>query len=203
MVDLSFISLLAARFLGTDDADEVFALPGEHNSIHLCIDPYRAQSSLAVVFPVVDPSHDFVGKDFGSGQKRDALFGKVGSGFFFRSPRNPDRCITRPLTSIIHKRAHDHQFSSRAEFSSGAEGPGAILRRSSAPDPKGCPPRPFERWTDAPRPYRSRLGFEIFPYTRIICMLFISRTASILYGWLVGLLRREAEGEFPVAGKKL
>jgi hypothetical protein len=197
MVDLSFISLLAARFLGTDDADEVFALPAEHNSIHLCIDSNRAQSSLAVVFPVVDPSHDFVGKDFSSGQKRDALFGKVGSGFLFRSPRNPDRYVTRPLNSIIHKRAHDHQFSS------GAEGPGAILRRSSAPDPKGSPPRPFERWTDAPRPYRSRLGFESFPCTRIICMLFISRTASILYGWLVGLLRREAEGEFPVAGKKL
>jgi hypothetical protein len=34
-------------------------------------------------------------------------------------------------------------------------------------------------------------------------MLFISRTASILYGWLVGLLRREAESRFPVAGKKL
>src|ERR1700723_4754487 len=63
MVDLSFISLLAARFLGTDDADEVFALPAEHNSLHLSIEPHRAQLSPAVVFPVVGPSHDLVGKD--------------------------------------------------------------------------------------------------------------------------------------------
>jgi hypothetical protein len=138
MVDLSFISLLAARFLSTDDADEVFALPAEHSSIHLSVDPYRAQSSPAVGFPVVNPSHDFVGKYFGSGQKQDALFGKIGSGSFFRSPRNPDRSISRPLNLIIHKRARDHQFSSTSE------GPGAILRRSLEPDPKGSPPRPLE-----------------------------------------------------------
>src|ERR1700723_716062 len=63
IVDLSFISLLTARFLGTDDADEVFALPAEHNSLHLSIEPHRAQLSPAVVFPVVGPSHDLVGKD--------------------------------------------------------------------------------------------------------------------------------------------
>ena len=36
MVDFSFIS---ARFLGADDADEVFTTPGEHHPIHICLDP--------------------------------------------------------------------------------------------------------------------------------------------------------------------
>jgi hypothetical protein len=81
MVDFSFIS---ARFLGTDDADEVFAPPYEHNPIHLCIDPAeRNQANLSVLFPVVDSLHDLVGKDFGSGQERDAMFGEVGSGLLF------------------------------------------------------------------------------------------------------------------------
>ncbi len=81
MVDFSFIS---ARFLGADDADEVFTEPGEHHPIDLYIDPAkRKKADLPVVFPVVDPLHDLVGKDFGSGQERDAMFGEVGSGFLF------------------------------------------------------------------------------------------------------------------------
>src|SRR5271156_5053822 len=60
MVDFFFIS---ARFLGADDVDEVFAPPGEHHPIHLCIDPAeRNKANLSVVFPLVDPLHDFVGK---------------------------------------------------------------------------------------------------------------------------------------------
>jgi hypothetical protein len=81
MVDFSFIS---ARFLGADDADEIFAAPSENHPVHFCIDPAeRNKTNLSVVFPVVDPLQYLVGKNFGSGQERDAMFGKVGSGFFF------------------------------------------------------------------------------------------------------------------------
>ena len=81
MVDVSFIS---ARFLGADDADEVFATPGVHDPIDLCIDPAECnKANLSVVFAVVDPLHDLVGKNFSSGQERDAMFGEVGAGFLF------------------------------------------------------------------------------------------------------------------------
>ena len=60
MVDFSFIS---ARFLGADDADEVFATPGVHDPIDLCIDPAECnKANLSVVFAVIDPLHDLVGK---------------------------------------------------------------------------------------------------------------------------------------------
>jgi hypothetical protein len=102
MVDFSFIS---ARFLCTDDADEVFAPPSEHHPIYLCIDPTkRDQANLPVVFPIVDPLQNLIGKDFGSGQKRDAMFGKVGCGFLF-VPLELVPHIT-PLDSIIHKCVH-------------------------------------------------------------------------------------------------
>lgn len=66
MVDFSFIS---ARFLGADDADGVFAAPGEHHPIDLCIDPAECdKADLFAVFPVADPLHDLAGRDFGSGQ---------------------------------------------------------------------------------------------------------------------------------------
>lgn len=81
MVDFSFIS---ARFLGADDADEIFAAPGEYDSVYLRIDRAEGnRANLSVVFPVVDPLHDLVGEDFGSGQERDTVFGEVGSGLVF------------------------------------------------------------------------------------------------------------------------
>jgi len=81
MVDFSFIS---ARFLGANDAEEVLAAPGEHNPVYLRIDPAEGNpANLSVVFPVVDPLHDLVCKDFGSGQERDTVFGEVGSGLVF------------------------------------------------------------------------------------------------------------------------
>jgi len=107
MVDFSFIP---ARFLGTDDADEVFAPPGEHNPIHLCVDPAESnKANLSVVFPVVDSLHNLVGKDFGSRQERDA----VGRGWLWLSLR-PTRILVprvRPLLEIIHKCVHvNHSF---------------------------------------------------------------------------------------------
>jgi hypothetical protein len=42
---------------------------------------------------------------------------------------------------------------------------------------------------------------ENSPGTEIICMLFISRTVSILYGWLVGLLRPGTSGGFRLREK--
>jgi hypothetical protein len=81
MVDLSFIS---ARFLGADDADKAFAPPGEHHPIGLCFDPAESyKPNLTVVFPVVDALQNLVGEDFGSGQKRHAMFSKVGPSFLF------------------------------------------------------------------------------------------------------------------------
>ncbi len=67
MVDFSFIS---ARFLGADDAYEILAAPGEHHPVDLRIDPAEGdKANLSVVFSVVDPLHDLVGEDFGSGQE--------------------------------------------------------------------------------------------------------------------------------------
>ena len=81
MVDLSFIS---ARFLGTDHADKGFASPGEDDPVDLGINPAEGnEANLAVVFPVVDPLHDFVGKDLSSGQKRDAMSVEIDPGFIF------------------------------------------------------------------------------------------------------------------------
>jgi hypothetical protein len=60
MVDFSFIS---ARFLGTDDADKVFASPGEHHPGHVCIDPAeRNEANLRIVFAVVEPFQNLVRK---------------------------------------------------------------------------------------------------------------------------------------------
>jgi len=67
MVDFSFIS---ARFLGADDADKVLTTPGEHDAVDLCFDSAESnKANLSVVFPVVDPLHDLVGKDLGGGQE--------------------------------------------------------------------------------------------------------------------------------------
>jgi len=79
MVDFSFIS---ARFLGADDADEVFTTPGEHHPIHICLDPAeRNKANLPVVFPVVDSLQDLAREDFSSGQERDVVLGEVDAGF--------------------------------------------------------------------------------------------------------------------------
>ena len=102
MVDFSFIS---ARFLGADDADEIFAAPGENDPVHFCIDrAERDKTNLSVVFPVVDPLQYLVGKNFGSGQERDAMFGEVGSGFFF-VPLEFQFPASHHL-NIIHKCVH-------------------------------------------------------------------------------------------------
>jgi hypothetical protein len=79
MVDFLFIS---ARSLGADNADETVAPPGEHDPINICINPAQGNpANLPLVFAIVDPLQDCVGEDFGSGQKRDAMPGEVGSGF--------------------------------------------------------------------------------------------------------------------------
>ena len=81
MVDFPFIS---ARFLGADDADEIFAAPGENDPVHFCIDSAeRDKTNLSVVLPVVRSASVSRWQKFGSGQERDAMLGKGGSGFFF------------------------------------------------------------------------------------------------------------------------
>lgn len=103
MVDFVFIS---ARFLGTDYADEVFAPPSEYHSINLCIDPAEGyKANFSAVFPVVDPLQNLVGKNFGSRQKRNAMFGEVGSGFFFIALELEFHALHR-LLHMVHKCVH-------------------------------------------------------------------------------------------------
>ncbi len=81
MVDFSFIS---ARFLGADDADKVLAAPCKRDAIDLCVSSAeRKKTNLSVVRAIVDTFHDLVGKNFGCGQERNAMFDEVGSGFLF------------------------------------------------------------------------------------------------------------------------
>src|ERR1700723_3448437 len=66
-VDFCFIP---ARFLGADDAAEVFASFGEQPLIHLSIDPTEpSKANLPGLFVVVDPLDDLVGEVFGSGKE--------------------------------------------------------------------------------------------------------------------------------------
>jgi hypothetical protein len=100
MVDFSFI---CARFLCADDADQVFAAPGEHDPVDERIDPAEGNpANLSVVFPVVHPLHDLVGKDFGSGQERDSVFGEVDSGLVL-IPLELQLHVRHSLRFMIHK----------------------------------------------------------------------------------------------------
>jgi len=81
MVDFSFIS---ARFLGADDANEVFAPPGEHDPVNLRVCPAQGnEANLSVVFTIVDPLEDLVGENFCGSEERDLVLAQVDSGFLF------------------------------------------------------------------------------------------------------------------------
>jgi len=108
--------LIFTRFLSADDADQVLAAPGEHDTVDLCANPaQRNPPQFPVVFAVVDALQPLVGKDGGGGEKGDSVFFKVALSFRLIPFELQLGFVHRTLFYCRHKCVHaaTRQFSMR------------------------------------------------------------------------------------------
>ena len=105
VVDLSFIS---ARFLGTDDADQIFATPGEHDPIHVHINSTeRNPTDLSIIFPVVDRSSLSLAKIAAPVRNETRCLRRLARAFSLSHSNRSSTSARCPFRLIIHNCVHE------------------------------------------------------------------------------------------------